>query len=81
VASSSAGYSVGATAGKQDTFEPRLERRDPLLKQIPPPKERFGSSDSTGKDHVWLSVTSESALSMFLSCLNPLDNFSQVGQL
>lgn len=33
-----------------------------------------------GKGHIWLSVTSESALSMFLGCFNLLANLSQVGQ-
>lgn len=33
-----------------------------------------------GKGHIWLLVTSESALSMFLSCFNPLANLSRVGQ-
>lgn len=32
------------------------------------------------KGHIWLSVTSESPLSMFLSCFNLLANLSQVGQ-
>ena len=33
-----------------------------------------------GKGHIWLLVTSESALSMFLSFFNLLANLSQVGQ-
>lgn len=33
-----------------------------------------------GKGHIWLSATSESALSMLLSCFNLQANLSQVGQ-
>lgn len=44
------------------------------------PRERFGPSDSMGKGHIWLLVTSESALPMLPSCFNLLANFSQVGQ-
>lgn len=39
VGSSSAGCPVGVTAGRQDTFEPRVERRHQLLKQKPPKRD------------------------------------------
>lgn len=65
VANSSTGWSVGATPGRQDTFEPRVERRHHLLKQKPPKRDL---------DHVtlWVRVTSGywSLLSLLCPCFS-----------
>lgn len=58
------------TQGEEETSAPQANA----------PKERFGPSDSMGNGHIWLLVTSESVLSMFLSCFNLPANLRQVGQ-
>lgn len=65
VANSSTGCSVGATPGRQDTFEPRVERIHHLLKQKPLKRDL---------DHLtpWVKVTSgyRSPLSLLCPCFS-----------
>lgn len=63
VANSSTGCSMGATTGRQDTFEPRVERRHRLLKQKPPKRD-------LGHLTLWVRVTSGcwSPLSLLCPC-------------